>query len=547
MEPHAGLLAAAGAALAALPVALLPARLRPWGGLTVVAAVSVVVFADLPYLRYFGHLVPPSAIFEIGQVGRTGESIRALLRTRDLWLLPALLAVDVAAVVWPRKQEQQPGRGRAVAVGALACLLGGAPAAITLGAGLHDPATRLQVFAQSFLIESWGVVNVHIFEVLRSLGDWAASGRLSADDRRRVAELCRQRAARPVPAQGRGCARGANLLLIQVESLQEWVVTARLGDQEVMPFLSSLRSRALFFSDVFDQSGDGRSSDGEFAVLNSQLPLAQGAVAFRRSHNQFLALAELLRRQGYRTLSAHPFDRGFWNRAVLHPRYGFEQSLFRRELGNMANTPLGNYLHAMHYFDASLRELIGGLDSDGLLNNTIVTLYGDHEAGLDLDDNLLNLAGVWNRNASASARLRRVPFFLLLPGSPYRGTLPVVGGQVDIAPTLLHVLGVERPVSFLGLPLTPGRDTVTALQAGSAVSSDKIFVAASLGIPAGGACFTYPAGEPLPVSDCDEIRRRGEAQRAASEAVVWNDLVPELEREAAAARQPGSTDGAPNR
>lgn len=97
---------------------------------------------------------------------------------------------------------------------------------------------------------------------------------------------------------------------VQVESFQAWVVGASINGQEVTPFLNRLRRESLYFPNLFDQSGQGRSSDGEFITLNSLLALDRGAVSFRRPHNRFLALPSVLRANGYTTLSAHPFERG---------------------------------------------------------------------------------------------------------------------------------------------------------------------------------------------------------------------------------------------
>ena len=125
---------------------------------------------------------------------------------------------------------------------------------------------------------------------------------------------------------------------------------------EITPFLNGLRSRAVYFPFVFDQTGEGRSSDGEFAVLNSQHALDRGAVAFRRQGNHFVTLASTLRRHGYTTFSAHGFEKGFWNRGVLHPRYGFERMLFKDELG--AGETIGWGLADGVFFDRMTPELV---------------------------------------------------------------------------------------------------------------------------------------------------------------------------------------------
>ena len=76
------------------------------------------------------------------------------------------------------------------------------------------------------------------------------------------------------------------------------------------------------------------TADSEFLSLNSLQPMSDVAICFRFADNDFVALPGLLAKKGYSTLSAHAFERGFWNRAKVHPRYGFKQAYFDRELGS---------------------------------------------------------------------------------------------------------------------------------------------------------------------------------------------------------------------
>jgi phosphoglycerol transferase MdoB-like AlkP superfamily enzyme len=291
----------------------------------------------------------------------------------------------------------------------------------------------------------------------------------------------------------------------------------------------------------------------------------------------------VLREHGYSTLSAHAFEKGFWNRGVLHPRYGFERMIFGPELGpgevigwgladgvffdrmvkplarerqpffaflitlglhhpfdqfpdrhkvldvgDLRDTPLGNYIHAMHYFDASLASFIAALERAGVLDNTVVALYGDHESGLWVDDALLALAGEHGWDASVLVRLRRVPFFVLLPHATLTGEFPLIGGQVDIAPTLLALLGIPSPPCFAGHALDPAVDSIAVLNDGSTVGDGRVFVNTGPTIPDGGVCFTWPSGAPRPRGECNELARRGREELAASRFVVNHDLAAKI-------------------
>ena len=48
----------------------------------------------------------------------------------------------------------------------------------------------------------------------------------------------------------------------------------------------------------------------------------------------------------------------------------------------MEETKMGDYFKTLNYFDEALGEFIQGLDEAGLLENTVVILYGDHDAHL---------------------------------------------------------------------------------------------------------------------------------------------------------------------
>jgi len=583
-----GTLAASASALLALPLVLVPGRLRALAAGVLVALASGVAISDAVYLRYFGTVVPAVALAATGQLGRVEGSVRALLRPGDLWLAVGVANALAFAFLWPhcRREEAPAGRKRLAVSAALAvlCVASAVPALRNLRDAIRNPATADQVFSQRALIERWGLVNVHLFDVLRTYREWTTRNAPDPVEEAAVSGFLARKAAISAAAAARyGVARGANLLVIQVESLQQWVIGARVGSVEITPYLNALRREALYFPFLFDQSGQGRSSDGEFAALNSQHALDRGAVAFRRPGNRFVALPGVLREHGYATLSAHAFEKGFWNRGVVHPRYGFQRMLFGPELGagevigwgladgvflgrmvkplsterqpffaflitlglhhpfdlfpdrhkvldvgQLRGTPLGNYIHAMHYFDASLASFMAGLEEAGLLANTVVALYGDHEAGLWIEEHVLALAGEPGWDASVLVRLRRVPFFVLVPGGTLAGEIPVIGGHVDIAPTLLALLGLPSPPCFVGHALDPATDSIAVLNDGSVVGQGLVFVAEGPAIPSGGACFAWPGGAPRRLEECRDLALRGKEELAASRFVVMHDRAREI-------------------
>lgn len=574
--PVPGGMVCAGACLPALFLVVLPARWWPRAATVLALLLLALAFADTLYLWFFGSILPLLAWRGASQLGQVWDSVRSLLKPQ-MWWFAVLGLWAFFPLLWPRWEERWPRRWRWLRQAGLAAMLvvSSWPLGAAVRGVLRDPVAG-QVFSYSMRLQELGVWGVHLLDAVRTWQE-TVDNRLTPEEKQQVREFFVQR-AKATPASGPAFGRfsGYNLVLLQVESLQNFVVGLEVEGQEVTPFLNSLRRRGLYFSWVFDQTNQGRSSDGEFIALNSQHALAQGAVAFRRAGNHFMALPKILRSRGYTTLSAHAFERGFWNRAVLHPAYGFERSFFRRELGpgevigwgladgvflqrvlpllgearqpffaflitlglhhpfdqfpegrktlklpDLGDPALANYLQAMRYVDGALAAFFEGLAGSGLGERTVVALYGDHEAGLPLQAPLANLLRIqWSPQQLIA--LRRVPFFIVTPDATLAGEVDEVGGQVDIAPTLLYLLGVPPPPWFVGRPLIPGREGFAALADGSGASNQLVWVETFQ------ACADRQSLQDRPASLCQSLRQAVAAELAASRAVVEHDLLPEI-------------------
>jgi len=128
------------------------------------------------------------------------------------------------------------------------------------------------------------------------------------------------------------------------------------------------------------------------------------------------------------------------------------------------------------------------------------------------------------------ANLKRVPLFLVIPGSDVRREMPVVGGHVDIAPTLLYLLGLESPRVFLGGPLLPGGSQMSLILGaprGSAVGQDRMVIVRGQDLSRS-ACFAFPSGDLLPSELCMELALRAKKEWSVSQKVVAHDLASQI-------------------
>jgi lipoteichoic acid synthase len=115
-------------------------------------------------------------------------------------------------------------------------------------------------------------------------------------------------------------------------------------------------------------------------------------------------------------------------------------------LGKLQGTIFGDYLQSVHFVDNAIGEFLEALKTDGLAKNTVVFIYGDHEA-LPVDERQRARPFETDRiGLRLDEHLRqRVPLFVIVPGLHSTGAVERVAGQIDLPPTVLHLLGISDP------------------------------------------------------------------------------------------------------
>ena len=108
---------------------------------------------------------------------------------------------------------------------------------------------------------------------------------------------------------------------------------------------------------------------------------------------------------------------------------------------------VGGYLNCLHYVDAQLGQFLDTAEREGLLENTVVLIYGDHTGIHKYYPTEAEKLAKENEEYAFldSEEYYTVPLIIYDPsGATAHRTVDTVGGQVDILPTLLYLLGVPK-------------------------------------------------------------------------------------------------------
>jgi lipoteichoic acid synthase len=586
LEPTAvayWLMAVAASAPPALGL-LLPRWLRAWTLVGLGILGSLIVLGDVVYYRFFGDVLSAPSLLAARQTGHVWGSIRSLVSLSLIWLVvdcpvAIWLAVRVPRSAAPRPSLARRARATAAVIGSLAIL------GLMLSAPRVLASTSFdQLFRDRAVVEQLGVFGFHAYDGWNyARSNWLRREATSEELRDALSWFIERAPLRAGPLSPFfAAARGCNLIVVQVESLQDFAVDLQINGQDVMPHLKRWVADSARFTNVTDETNQGRTSDAEFTTMTSLLPLEHGAVAFRFPGNHYVALPRVLTEQHYTTLSAVAFEPGFWNRRVQHPAYGFQQSLFEADfdlteqigwglndrdflqqtiprierlpqpfaawlitlslhhpfndfpsrhkilrLGALEETSLGNYLHGMRFFDEALDAFTHALASRGLLDKSVIVVFGDHDAGFARSAALARAMGIRDGQVAWTAN-DRVPFFIRLPHARAAAAAPgltgahgLPAGQTDFAPTVLSLLGIDAAgLPYLGRNLlgSPG-DGPVPRPYGEWIDGRHWFFTRGTAP----ACFDL-GGRAVAAEACDRSNREADRARAISRLVVSADL-----------------------
>ncbi|GAK30200.1 phosphatidylglycerol-membrane-oligosaccharide glycerophosphotransferase [Weissella oryzae SG25] len=266
------------------------------------------------------------------------------------------------------------------------------------------------------------------------------------------------------------------------------------------------------FDNFFNQVGQGKTSDAENMLETSTFGLPQGSLfATQGSSQTFQAMPAILNQdEGYASAVFHGNNASFWNRNNTYKNMGYQyffdasyydtsgdkamgyglkdKLLFNDSIKylehiqqpfyakyitvtnhfpytlddqdknpnftttNTGNSVVDGYFQTANYLDASIKEFYDYLDKSGLAKNSIVVIYGDHY-GISNSENK-SLASVLGKdpntwNSYDDAMLQRVPFMINIPGYTKGYTDHTYSGEVDVMPTLEHLLGITDTSGYI--------------------------------------------------------------------------------------------------
>ena len=462
---------------------------------------STWLFANILYYREFSNFLSLSIIKTSGSTAdNLGKSIVGITKISDF-----LTFLDVAVIIglMASKVIRYDLRPLKLKFNLLLEGLAVALIGVNLMMAQKDRSGLLtRTFDNSYIVKYLGMNQYAVYDAFKTAQTSEQMAKANVSDLSSVKKYLKVNYVKPNP-EYTGVAKGKNVIVIHLESFQQFLIDYKWKGKEVTPNLNKLyhSKNTLSFSNFYNQVGQGKTSDAEMMLENSLYGLQSGsAMSSYGTSNTFESAPAILNQAGgYTTAVMHGGAGSFWNRNNAYKQFGYHyfmplsyyenkpkyyigyglkdkiflsQSIkyierlpqpFYLKLITVTNhypydldkknqsidpTDTGDetvdgYVQTAHYLDQAIGEFLQWMKKTGLDKKTILVLYGDHY-------------GISGNHHKASAELlkqeeftnfdnlkfQRVPLMFHMKGLK-GGIKDTYGGEIDVLPTLLNLLGIN--------------------------------------------------------------------------------------------------------
>ncbi|MBN1046824.1 LTA synthase family protein [Clostridium botulinum] len=374
-----------------------------------------------------------------------------------------------------------------------------------IGSCICVDALQLGEFGDSIIFNQWttlmevkapGPIGYHIVEGTRSINKYF-NDKPSSEDKKEIEDWLTFNKEKIEDNEYKGLLKGKNVIFLQIESLENFVINQKTNGKEITPFLNKLASEGLYFNNFYEQNNAGNSIDCDFMINTSIYPLGNKITALNYGENVYPnSLPRILQKDGYFTISSHAELPNEFNWTELHKNsfganelwtindYVYEESVgyglsdksflsqtadklkdikqpFFIQLPTLSNhgpfdldekyrqlnlpdevndSYLGGYFESVLYTDNQLEMFYNKLNESGLLDDTVLVIYGDHTGvhkyyNEDIQD--IDYENNWWDEVD-----HKIPLIIYSKNMEHK-IVNKTGGQIDILPTICYLLGID--------------------------------------------------------------------------------------------------------
>lgn len=453
---------------------------------------------DLWYYRGFNSFLSFNLLSETANLNNLSGSVLSMARWYDLLFIADIIVIIVITFI---KRDIYKNAQRSIKLFALFFIVSAIYTFLTpfkvWVLNMYDSNSSIyQIkYQPKITMGNLSPIGYHIVDAYECVEDSIPS-KLTDKDKKEVVNWYAENKENLPDNEYKGLFKGKNLVVIQVESLEQCVINQKVDGQEITPNLNKILKNSYYFSNINEQVYNGTSSDSDLMINTSLLPIRRGSVFFRFPNNTYNSLPKLMEDQGYSTIAIHPDNGAYWNwlpnltdmgfqKCIDSTHYKMDESIglgisdgsFFKQIEpyltkekqpfysfvvtltshspydlpekykelklskGYKDTYFGDYCQIIHYTDKQLGIFLDKLKNDGLYDNTLFVIAGDHTSLHKYYQQYLDTmkpSEDWFAKPN-----KKIPLIIYSPSITGK-QIDTVGGQIDIMPTIAYLMGIDK-------------------------------------------------------------------------------------------------------
>lgn len=431
-------------------------RLRFVLGMIMNVLVSILLFADELYYLYASNII---SVMQAGNLQYGGEIIAAipsLLKPRqilyfiDILIIIICLALKVVKVEKHKEFLKKPVIIMFCVIAVLCTYYHFIPESLELVTGF--------IYNKKSSVRYGTIYGYHVVDVVNAITN---NKNIKYEDYdSMIADYNefkqRQTEQNPENVNFNGIAEGKTVIILQLESVQEFVAFKSINGKEITPNLNRFKKENINVTNMHSTSYT-TTADSEHSTLNSLYPMENGEAFSKYYGNTYDDVFNEFKDKNYYTMYAHGNWAYFWNRENVFSKYPVDDVMFLEQfedtselirtyladellyrqtlekmvlkieegnspivydlvaasshkpfelsgiidkyskvsidVGDLKGTELGNYLEAVNYADYAFGIFIDLLKEYGIYDDVVIVVHGDHYGMQMYDEDLIEFLG----------------------------------------------------------------------------------------------------------------------------------------------------------
>ena len=486
-------------------ICMLPNRARIVTGFMVSFFISLLLFSDNIYYTFSNNFLSVAQITNLQYGDEIASTLPMLLEWKQIWyfadiiILLILIATKVLKIEKkPKKTLKQKGmKIGAGVIGVICCSI--------LMIQYVEKGNQLS-YNKDMQIREATIYGYHIYDIQNAINIKASTAYKTKEQMEEAYQTLRQQYDSKyyqIPDDLEGVLVGKNVIVLQLESVQEFVLHQKINGEEITPNLNRFLEDNVEFSNMFMQSYS-TTADSEHSTITSLYPMENGMAFSKYYTNQYDDLFKMFHENGYYTSYMHGNYPYFWNRGNVYGRMEVDELdlkeqfedlseningdlsdelLYRQavqklktqeqpfisyivsasshtpyileglqdrskvtiDVGEYKDTYFGNYLEAVNYADYAFGVFLEELKKEDLYDDTAILVFGDHNGLSMYQEEMMDFLKQKNPNLDdidLKLNYIRVACGFKIPGIEKQKIEKTVS-KLDIKPTLTYLAGIE--------------------------------------------------------------------------------------------------------